>query len=423
MAGRRGAGAKTPLVTRMSTVVPCRMRRLFGLLVLAGSFLLISAAMGATILGTSRAETLRGTAKADVINGRGGNDTLHGRGGNDRLNGGAGRDRVFCGGGVDRVQADRLDVVAKDCEHVSRPAPLTPPVRPEPNPAPAPSPPPTPPPAPSPPSPPPPTPPPPPPPPPPAPPLVEAPATFVLGAGVTADQRAVIKRGLDIAATYFRTGLGRDLPPTTVYVEDDLEGMVSLFAQTRPSTLDASRRIWETTTAVAAPRRTWVYTGSASWLGRDDATRAKILAHEAFHIMQFELAGPQGLDGGPDDVPRAGPQWLVEGAAEYIGYRAIASQGLIGMSAIRAQWISRTKLTASLLRSRETSAGLFAEPEPYQISPLAVDFLLAARPDALLVAYYEAIGGGETWQSAFATVFGMSIETFYEEFEAYRRGL
>ena len=208
-----------------------------------------------------------------------------------------------------------------------------------------------------------------------------------------------------------------------MYVEDDLEGMVSLYAQTHPSTADDSRRIWATTTAVAAPRRTWVYTGSASWLGRDDATRAKILAHEAFHVMQYEFAGPRGLDGGFDDIPSAGPQWLVEGAAEYIGYRAIASQGLIGMGEIRAQWISRTKLTTSALRARETSRGLFAEPEPYQISPLAVDFLLAARPDALLVSYYEAIGRGETWPTAFATVFGKSIETFYEEFEAYRRGL
>ena len=139
--------------------------------------------------------------------------------------------------------------------------------------------------------------------------------------------------------------------------------------------------------------------------------------------MQFELAGSTALYGPSDVVPPAGPQWLIEGAAEYVGYRGIASAALIQMSQIRTQWISRTKLTASPLRSRETSRGLFGEPEPYQISPLAVDFLLATRSDTLLVAYDEAIGRGEGWQSAFASVFGKNIETFYAEFEQYRSGL
>ncbi len=206
-----------------------------------------------------------------------------------------------------------------------------------------------------------------------------------------------------------------------MYVDDDLEGIVNLYAQTYPTSVEQSRQIWQTATAVAAPRRTWAYTGSTSW-GPDDHSR-KIVVHEAFHIMQYELAGSKALDGPSDVVPPAGPQWLIEGAAEYVGYRGIASAALIQMSQIRAQWIRRTKLTASPLRSRETSRGLFGEPEPYQISPLAVDFLLATRSDTLLVAYYEAIGRGEGWQSAFASVFGKSIERFYAEFEAYRSGL
>jgi len=50
--------------------------------------------------------------------------------GRDVLNGGRGRDRIFardgvrdrinCGAGVDTVRADRADVVASNCEHVSR---------------------------------------------------------------------------------------------------------------------------------------------------------------------------------------------------------------------------------------------------------------------------------------------------------------
>ena len=371
-------------------------RRTFRTAALAITLLALAAGSvsAATINGTARNDTLRGGARADKIDGKGGHDKLFGAGGNDVLVGGAGNDLLVggpgadtlrCGPGGDTATRDVRDTVAKDCELIRGPKPVPPP-----------------------------------PPPPPEPPPVDAPATFVLGAGVTAEQQAVIKRGLDIGATYFRAGLGRDLPPITVYVDDDLEGIVNLYAQTYPRSLELSRQIWQTATAVAAPRRTWVYTGSTSW--RPD-NRQKIMVHEAFHIMQYELAGSTALDGGPDVVPRVGPQWLTEGTAEYAGYRGIASAALIQMSEIRAQWVRRTKLTASPLRSRETSRGLFAEPEPYQISPLAVDFLLAGRSDALLVAYYEAIGRGEAWQAAFASVFGKSIETFYADFEAYRGGL
>jgi N-acetylglucosamine-6-sulfatase len=89
--------------------------------------------------GSSTAETLRGTGRSDGLCAGGGRDTLWGLAGNDLLRGGAGRDRIVagpgrdrildregardtiaCGAGVDRVLADRLDVVAKDCEIVTR---------------------------------------------------------------------------------------------------------------------------------------------------------------------------------------------------------------------------------------------------------------------------------------------------------------
>ena len=120
------------------------MRRLVVLLLLTVSVGLVSAALGATIPGSNRAETLRGTTNADVINGKGGNDTIYGLGGNDRINGGAGRDKVFCGPGVDRVKADRLDIVARDCEIVSKPVATTPKPAPAPPAPPPPPPPPTP---------------------------------------------------------------------------------------------------------------------------------------------------------------------------------------------------------------------------------------------------------------------------------------
>jgi Ca2+-binding RTX toxin-like protein len=97
-------------------------------------------ASAATITGTPRADRLTGTPRADRIDGGAGADTLRGLGGADLLIGGPGRDTidagrgddsiqaygdgsrdvVRCGPGRDVVTADRSDVVASDCEVVSR---------------------------------------------------------------------------------------------------------------------------------------------------------------------------------------------------------------------------------------------------------------------------------------------------------------
>jgi Ca2+-binding RTX toxin-like protein len=91
------------------------------------------------LVGTAAADTLRGLGGADTILGLAGNDLLDGGAGNDTVVGGRGRDvllggagndvlsvrdgqrdRLTCGPGRDRVVADRLDVVARDCERVVR---------------------------------------------------------------------------------------------------------------------------------------------------------------------------------------------------------------------------------------------------------------------------------------------------------------
>jgi len=108
-------------------------------LIAALALVLAGTATARTIVGTAKGERLVGTPRADSISGGAGNDRLLGGGGNDFLSGGPGhdviaggagndriaaeydvRDRVACGSGVDTVMADLVDVVAADCELVSR---------------------------------------------------------------------------------------------------------------------------------------------------------------------------------------------------------------------------------------------------------------------------------------------------------------
>src|SRR5262245_14826 len=97
-------------------------------------------ASAATVNGTARADVLRGTPRADVLDGRAGKDRILGLAGPDLIYSGPGRDVVDagrgddripaqgdgtrdvirCGAGRDIVTADAADVVAQDCEVVSR---------------------------------------------------------------------------------------------------------------------------------------------------------------------------------------------------------------------------------------------------------------------------------------------------------------
>ena len=83
------------------------------------------------IEGGSGGDSLSGNGVANTLAGLGGDDTIDGKGGEDNLFGGDGNDRivsrdgaqdsVICGQGTDAVDADLADLVARDCENVSRP--------------------------------------------------------------------------------------------------------------------------------------------------------------------------------------------------------------------------------------------------------------------------------------------------------------
>lgn len=361
-------------------------------------------AWAATIKGTSAGDTLRGGARADTIYGRGGNDRLFGAGGNDVLVGGPGNDVLVggsgsdilrCGGGSDTATRDVRDKVASDCEVVRGPKPTTPPEPPSP-----PSPPPSPPPAPG------------------------APASYTFGAEVTPAQQAVIRDGLDIGARFIRSALGRELPPFNVWAFGDVEAMIRAYADTEPTTLENSRNTWTRgTSAVASCRKTWFgplwFTG-----GGPEWHLKKIAVHEAFHILQCELAGQGSLNSGNDDLPRAGPRWISEGSAELVGYLAIADARLMSMAAIRGDWLQRTKTSPATLERLAILRGQFEGGNAiWGIMPLAVERLVGDGGLSKLIVYSETIGRGVPWESAFATAFGKNVQTFYAEFDAYRRGL
>jgi hypothetical protein len=365
------------------------------LLVAAGSV------WAGTINGTSRNDTLRGSPAGDRLYGRAGNDKLFGSGGNDilvggvgndALVGGAGADTLRCGPGRDTATRDVRDNVSSDCEVIRGPKPAPPPPVPVP---------------------------------PPPPPAPGAPATYVFGSEVTTAQQALLRDGLDLGARFIRSSAGRELPAFTVWAYTDVEALIRAYAETAPTTAENARDIWTRGTAAAGGyRKLWF---GPLWFsaGGGDANTKKIAVHEAFHVLQNDLAGVGAIGGGFDDIPRAGPRWLSEGSAELVGYLAIADARLTSMSNVRGDWAQRAKSSPVTLQRLAILRGQFeAGSNAWGIMPLAVERLVGGEGGyPKLLAYFEATGRGEAWQSAFASVFGKSVDAFYAEFAAYRSGL
>jgi hypothetical protein len=247
-----------------------------------------------------------------------------------------------------------------------------------------------------------------------------APATFTFGPELAPAEQARVRRGLDAGARYYRTVLGRELPPLSVWAYRDLEALLGAYVQNEPISADDARRLWTGgQVGHATLRKVWL---GPAWFQNAEPSALKIAAHEAFHLLQYEVVGQGSMSVSTlDEIPPAGPWWLAEGTAEYFAYLAIARDGALRLADVRAQWLRSAKSTSATLRALATLRGQRETPSPYDIYALAVELLLRDRDPTLVFRYYEAVARGTTWPEAFAATFGRSYDAFVDEFEVFRR--
>lgn len=152
----------------------------------------------------------------------------------------------------------------------------------------------------------------------------------------------------------------------------------------------------------------------------------KILAHELFHVFQYQLDKLVNNGSTPSSQVRpSGPVWLDEGAPEMVGYRVATDRRLFpSYAGVLAGQISRAKQISTPLSSLQTRDGAQI-PGVYSLFHVAVDHLVNITPTGIgsLTTYLNKLGAGMTWQDAFRTAFGMTVEEYYANFAAYRAGL
>jgi len=157
------------------------------------------------------------------------------------------------------------------------------------------------------------------------------------------------------------------------------------------------------------------------WTDHQPVTRRKIIMHEVFHLLQFELHWLSGAN--------TGPHWLIEGSAEYVGWMGVAAQGHVTLTTVRG---CMTKEVADFalqqppglgnLSSYETAQSFGGGPV-YPLAMIGVDQLVSGSSVGAILTYGTALAAGTAATAAFSNSFGTTTTAFYAQFPAYKAGL
>ena len=224
---------------------------------------------------------------------------------------------------------------------------------------------------------------------------------FQVDPGVSAPDIALVHQGVQHESAFLDANAGgtrRSAGTVHVYVGDGTQRYCCLtFGDTFE--IVTSNPAWATPQAAAAD--TWT----------PDTERTELAAHEYVHMWQYAVGG---------NACMLGVRWMAEGMAESFAYRALVADGLIPQASMdtftRRQLVNATQQVT--LRSLETQWP--AASNPFAVSYLAVDRLLATKGLLTIRDWCARVGAGQEWHQAFAAAFGESTDSFYARFEAFR---
>jgi hypothetical protein len=241
----------------------------------------------------------------------------------------------------------------------------------------------------------------------PTPPAVTGPYSFDFAAGTSASDQELIRATTQVAHDFLQSALGRTIEQLTT-----ISGVLSAqgCAQGGGAAFTGARSI---TFCMANP----------GWTVHGPVTKQKIVIHEVYHVLQFERRWL--------GTAAAGPDWIIEGAAEIVGYRGIASRNLLpyatavgcqvkevaDFGARQPPGLPNLNALESRQQFQQTAGPLYA------LSMMGMDQLLSASSLTALNTYGDAVAAGTPWQTAFQAAFGTSTTNFYASFPGYRSGL
>ncbi len=149
-----------------------------------------------------------------------------------------------------------------------------------------------------------------------------------------------------------------------------------------------------------------------------DAVYARAMVHELAPLSELRTAG---ISSTGDLAPR----WFSDGATGYaeVAYRAAA--GRLDLEQYRNVQIQRARSTPYSLREMAThdGAAVAGTRTTRGVGFLAVEWLVNHAGEPAVFEYYRVLPSSASREAAFESALGLTIDDFYEQFEAYRAEL
>lgn len=159
---------------------------------------------------------------------------------------------------------------------------------------------------------------------------------------------------------------------------------------------------------------------SGNWFGVSSIEQRKFaLTHEYMHMIQFELAGERAWScctGKQDSVELVGPQWLVEGAAEYLAFVIVRDGGWSGYQREIDHHRGQARRAGKVPTQLTSRSEFYAEPLASSSGMIGAHLLSQDPGFPSYVAFWSALGNGEKWSGAFEGAFGISPQMFDARF-------
>lgn len=163
--------------------------------------------------------------------------------------------------------------------------------------------------------------------------------------------------------------------------------------------------------------------------GNPGADGGALLAHEYFHLVQFNLT--KSVPGIPVKYPEdpkgpAFPVWFIEGTADFVGFAvgALAQNATYweGRAAMFTysppeESVNRNAISDYEIRS---CCGNNTPTYPYHIGRVATEYIVASIGFQKMLDVFVDFANTRNFEKSFENVTGISKETFYEKFEQIR---
>ena len=233
-----------------------------------------------------------------------------------------------------------------------------------------------------------------------------------IGPNVTPE---AIEAAIEGAWLMHEYALSRGLPKIdqeiTFYLYHDVEGLVPAWEAVTGGNADRDRD-WSDG-AVAEVWKRSVFVTTSAFPGRENLM--DVVAHEVSHAQRQAISGFK-MSGGTHEVQSYGPIWLEEGVAYLHANLALDRGGVLSYDAIR--FVPSGEFPP--LNHLETREQTWAVQAGDWYGKWAAELLASLAGESALFRYHTLLQPGTTWQEAFHGAYGMTVDEFYELFEAHR---